>query len=183
MESNPPVTAYIGLGANLGDAPQQLAAAAGSLALLPHTELVALSHLYRSAAIEVDTPQPDYYNAVAVLDTQLGAEALLTALLAIEAHFGRIRTGYHSPRTLDLDLLLYGNERYTLPHLTVPHPRLHQRAFVLLPLLELTPELTAPGLGRLLDYLPAVAAQPITRVAPLTATEPTRFQPIEALAP
>lgn len=182
MTQNPFVTAYVGLGANLGDAPGQLAAAAQCLTLLPQTEVIALSHLYRSGAIEVDAPQPDYYNAVAALRTQLDAEALLAALLALEARFGRIRTGYHSPRTLDLDLLLYGNERYCLPHLTVPHPRLHQRAFVLLPLLELAPDLTAPGLGRLLDYLPAVAAQPITRITPLAAPESTRLQPIEALA-
>jgi len=157
----PKTLAYIGLGANLGNAPQQLTAAVAALAKLPATALVAVSSLYSSAAIEVYEDQPDYYNAVAALATALTPEILLENLQAIEATFGRQRIGYHAPRTLDLDLLLYGAEVLNLPNLVVPHPRLPYRAFVLYPLLELDPNLVAPGLGPLATYLPTVADQTI----------------------
>lgn len=179
---NRAVTAYIGLGANLGDAPQALARAAGTLGRLPYTRLAALSHLYQSGAVEVDEEQPDYTNAVAAIETRLDAETLLSALFAIEKRFGRKRAGYHAPRTLDLDLLLYSDECHHLPHLTVPHPRLHYRAFVLVPLLEIAPDLTVPGLGPLARYLPLVADQPIRRLAPLRPITDPLAQPASALA-
>ncbi len=158
---HPQALAYIGLGANLGNARQQLTAAVAALDKLPETTLVAVSSLYRSAAVEVCEEQPDYYNAVAAVTTALPPEILLDHLQAIEATFGRQRSGYHAPRTLDLDLLLYGAEVVALPHLAVPHPRLPYRAFVLYPLLELDPNLAAPGFGPLATYLPTVADQTI----------------------
>ena len=154
--------AYVGIGANLGDAQATVAAAGQALAALPHSRLVALSSVYRSAPI--DAAGPDFFNAVACLHTHLSAAALLAELQAIERAFGRERPYRHAPRTLDLDLLLLGGEVVNSPELTVPHPRLHQRAFVLQPLLELNPALAAPGLGALARWLPATADQPIQRL-------------------
>lgn len=147
--------AYIGLGANLGDAPAALRAAAQALATLPGCELQAASRLYRSAPI--DSNGPDYWNAVLSLETSLTPEALLNELQAIELQHGRERPYRNAPRTLDLDLLAQGAETRAGAQLTLPHPRLHERAFVLLPLRELVAEL--PGLGLLDAYLPAVAEQ------------------------
>lgn len=155
--------AYIGLGANLGDARAALANAAEELAALPDTRLVALSSLYRTAPI--DSGGPDYLNAVAALDTALAPEALLDRLQAIETAHGRERPYRNAPRTLDLDLLLHGDAQRATERLSIPHPRLHQRAFVLLPLLELAPGITVPGLGRLAEQLPAVSDQAIERAA------------------
>ena len=153
----PPVTAYIALGANLGDAPATLRAAFNALGELPHTHLLRHSRLWRSAP--VDATGPDYINAAAALETQLTAPALLDALLALEARFGRQRPYHHAPRTLDLDLLLYGGARISSPQLTVPHPRMWQRAFVLRPLAEIAPHLVTA------DMLAAVEGQ---RVEPLS---------------
>jgi 2-amino-4-hydroxy-6-hydroxymethyldihydropteridine diphosphokinase len=153
--------AYVGLGANLGDARAAVCAAAAALGRLPGTTLAALSGLYRSAP--VDAGGPDFINAVAALDTRLGAEALLDALQALEQQHGRERPYRNAPRTLDLDLLLHGDQRLDTPRLTLPHPRLHLRAFVLLPLLELAPGLAAPGLGPLASRVAAVADQRIAR--------------------
>lgn len=153
--------AYVGLGANLGDALGALRAAVRALAGLPASRLVAVSSLYRSAPI--DSSGPDYLNAVAALDTALEPAALLQALLAIEAGHGRERPYRNAPRTLDLDLLLIGSQRIATPALTVPHPRLHERAFVLLPLLELAPGIEAPGLGALAAFADRVAEQRIRR--------------------
>ena len=133
-----PVIAFVGLGANLGDARQAVQQALIDLARLPHSELLAASRLYRSAP--VDAAGPDYVNAVAELRTSLSAPALLAALQALEHAAGRQRPYRHAPRTLDLDLLLYGSARIDSPALTVPHPRMAQRAFVLRPLAELAPE-------------------------------------------
>lgn len=130
--------AWIGLGANLGDARATLRLAVQRLAELPQTRLQQVSGLYRSAP--VDAGGPDYLNAVAWVQTRLSALALLQALQALEAQAGRERPYRNAPRTLDLDVLLYGSERIDLPELTVPHPRMQQRAFVLLPLAELAPQ-------------------------------------------
>lgn len=153
------VRAYVGLGANLGDAAATLRAAAGRLWPLGTGRL---SSLYRSAP--VDAAGPDFINAVAELDTPLAPLALLHALQAIEQDFGRQRPYRNAPRTLDLDLLLHGAVQLGSGPLLLPHPRLHQRAFVLRPLLELAPDLVAPGLGRLADHLATVADQRLERM-------------------
>lgn len=138
------VRAYIGLGSNLGDPAGQLRSALRALAALPETRLAARSSLYRSAPLgPVD--QPDYVNGVAALETFLTPLALLERLNAIEAAQGRVRDGQRwGPRTLDLDLLLYGDERIDSPRLSLPHPGLGQRDFVLVPLYEIAPDLTLP---------------------------------------
>jgi 2-amino-4-hydroxy-6-hydroxymethyldihydropteridine diphosphokinase len=156
-------TAFVALGANLAEPARQLRAAASALDRLPHSRLRALSSLYRTAPIGVGE-QPDYINAVARLETDLPAAELLTALLALEAEFGRCRAVALSPRTLDLDLLLYDDARIDLPELIVPHPRMHLRAFVLVPLLEIAPTVAIPGLGAAADWLPGVADQAIERL-------------------
>jgi len=158
------VTAYVGLGANLGDAAGALDAALAALAALPGTRLVACSPLYRTAP--VDATGPDYLNAVAALDTDLPADALLAALHEIELRHGRERPYRNAPRTLDLDLLLHGDARIDSPRLVVPHPRLHERAFVLVPLADLAPDLLVPGVGRVRDLLDTVADQRIERLLP-----------------
>jgi len=153
---------FVGLGANLGDPRATLARAVEALAALPRTRLVALSPLYRSGPVEAQGP--DFLNAVAELDTALAPRDLLLALQGIEHAHGRQRPYRHAPRTLDLDLLLYGQRIIDEPGLTVPHPRLHQRAFVLRPLADLAPELEHPSLGRLDGCRGRVADQPIARL-------------------
>lgn len=157
------VRAFVALGANLGDAAATVRAAFDALDALPHTRLVARSPLYATAPVGV-RGQPDYINAVAALDTQLAAAPLLRALLDIEARQGRTRDYHHAPRTLDLDLLLYADEHLSEPGLEVPHPRMHERAFVLVPLADIAPELDIPGHGRVRDLLPRVADQAIARL-------------------
>jgi len=154
--------AYIGLGANLGDARGALQAAFDALAALPDTELLRRSAIYRSAPI--DSSGPDYLNAVAELRTALEPLALLHRLQAIELSQGRERPYRNAPRTLDLDLLLHGQTLIDSPELTLPHPRAHQRAFVLQPLAELAPDLLIPGRGRASELLAAVADQSIERL-------------------
>ena len=154
--------AFVGLGANLGDARATLAAAFDALDCLPQTRPVARSPVYRSAPVAASGP--DFFNAVAWLSTALAPEALLAELQRIEQQFGRQRPYHHAPRTLDLDLLLLDSEVRCGPALTLPHPRLHLRAFVLRPLLDLCPGLAAPGLGPLAAWLPATAGQPIERL-------------------
>lgn len=158
--------AWIGLGANLGDAPATLRAALGALADMPDTRLVACSSLYRSAPI--DAVGPDFFNAVAQVATALEPLALLDALQAIEQRFGRERPYRNAPRSLDLDLLLHGAAVWRTPRLTLPHPRMHERAFVLRPLAELLPaDAALPMHGSLQDALAAVGTQAIERVGPL----------------
>ena len=140
------VTAYIGLGANLDDPAAQVGYAFDELARLPESHLAARSSLYVSAPVGYDQ-QPDFINAVAMLETRLSPRALLAALLDIEHRHGRERTFRNAPRTLDLDLLLYGGARFHEPGLELPHPRMHQRAFVLEPLMEIAPDLDIPGHG------------------------------------
>jgi 2-amino-4-hydroxy-6-hydroxymethyldihydropteridine diphosphokinase len=134
-----PSRAYVALGANLGDARATLAAARDALAALPGTKLAAVSSWWRTAP--VDAVGPDFLNGVAALDTTLEPQQLLEALQAIELRHGRTRAHRNAPRTLDLDLLLYGDEHLSSDRLTVPHPRIAERAFVLAPLLEVAPEL------------------------------------------
>ncbi|HLS17563.1 MAG TPA: 2-amino-4-hydroxy-6-hydroxymethyldihydropteridine diphosphokinase [Paenalcaligenes sp.] len=133
------VTAYIALGANLGTPLKTLRAASHALATLPHTRLGAGSRIYRSAP--VDATGPDFYNAVLSLHTQLDAHELLAHMQSLENIHGRVRSYPNAPRTLDLDLLLYGNHTIHTPTLTVPHPRMHLRAFVLMPLADIAPEM------------------------------------------
>jgi 2-amino-4-hydroxy-6-hydroxymethyldihydropteridine diphosphokinase len=133
-----PVTAWIALGGNLGDARATVLSAFEALARMPHTQLLARSRLYRSAPQEASGP--DFINAVAGLHTALSAPDLLDALQATENDFGRQRPYVNAPRTLDLDLLLYGDARIDSPRLTVPHPRMRARAFVLRPLADVAPE-------------------------------------------
>ncbi|MFZ4874915.1 2-amino-4-hydroxy-6-hydroxymethyldihydropteridine diphosphokinase [Janthinobacterium sp. Mn2066] len=156
------VNAYIGIGANLGDARANVQDAIARLARLPGASLVAASGSYRTAPI--DSSGDDYINAVAHIRTSLPAEALLLALHAIEAAHGRERPYRNAPRTLDLDLLLYGDDQISSPTLSVPHPRLAERAFVLVPLLELAPAIDIPGLGPASACLPRVADQAISKL-------------------
>ncbi|MEO6362173.1 MAG: 2-amino-4-hydroxy-6-hydroxymethyldihydropteridine diphosphokinase [Caldimonas sp.] len=157
------VDAFVGLGANLGPAATTLTAAFAALCGLPHTRLVARSSLYRSAPIDADGP--DYVNAAAWIRTALGPAELLAGLQAIELAHGRERPYPNAPRTLDLDLLLYGRSSIDEPGLTVPHPRLHLRAFVLAPLAEIAPLLEIAGLGRVKELLAGVEAQRVDRLA------------------
>lgn len=138
-----PVEAWIGLGSNLDDPLQQLARALAGLAALPGTTLVAQSPFYRSRPVGPQD-QPDFVNGVALLETRLSAEALLDELQALEQAHGRTRRQRWGPRTLDLDLLLFGDEIIVNARLTVPHPRLQERDFVLRPLLDIRPGLALP---------------------------------------
>ncbi len=139
--------AYVGLGANLGDRERTLHEAVDALAAEEGIELVAVSTLRETEPVGVGD-QPLFLNGVAALDTTLRPRELLGRLLALEQRFGRVRVpGEHGPRTLDLDLLLYGDDRIAEPGLAVPHPRLHERRFVLEPLAELAPGLVVPGRG------------------------------------
>jgi 2-amino-4-hydroxy-6-hydroxymethyldihydropteridine diphosphokinase len=161
-EAGPEVTAYIGLGANLGDARAALDDALHRLGALPDTRLVAHSSVYRTAPI--DSSGPDYLNAVAEISTRLPAHDLLAQLQAIELAHGRERPYRNAPRTLDLDLLLYGDTTIATARLSVPHPRLHERAFVLAPLAEMAPGLVIAGHGPVEDCLRLVADQRIDRL-------------------
>jgi 2-amino-4-hydroxy-6-hydroxymethyldihydropteridine diphosphokinase len=139
--------AYVGLGANLGDRERTLRDAVDALGAEDGIGVVAVSTLRETDPVGVGD-QPRFVNGVVALDTTLAARELLDRLLAIEQRFGRVRVlGEHRPRTLDLDLLLYGDEELDEPGLTVPHPRLHERRFVLEPLAELAPGLVVPGRG------------------------------------
>jgi 2-amino-4-hydroxy-6-hydroxymethyldihydropteridine diphosphokinase len=139
--------AYVGLGANLGDREQTLRAAVDALGAEDGIEVIAVSTLRETEPVGVGE-QPRFLNGVVALDTTLTAGELLDILLDVEHRFGRVRlAGEHGPRTLDLDLLLYGDEEVDEPGLTVPHPRLHERRFVLEPLAEVAPGLVVPGRG------------------------------------
>ncbi|NUS38027.1 MAG: 2-amino-4-hydroxy-6-hydroxymethyldihydropteridine diphosphokinase, partial [Lysobacter sp.] len=149
--------ACVGLGGNVGDAAATLRAAFADLDRLPHTRLLRPSRLYRTPAWGVEQ-QPAFVNAAALLETALEARALLDGLLAIERGFGRERRERWGPRTLDLDLLLYGNAVIDEPGLHVPHPHLHERAFALRPLADVAPDLLVPGQGRVAELLSRVDA-------------------------
>jgi 2-amino-4-hydroxy-6-hydroxymethyldihydropteridine diphosphokinase len=165
-----PVTAFIAIGANLGDPVATARAALDALHRIEHARVVAASSLYRTTPVGLRN-QPDFINAVAALAVEPAAlppSALLERLLAIEAAFGRVRTVKNAPRTLDLDLLLYGDTQSDATRLTLPHPRMTERAFVLVPLAEIVPDLVIPGRGEgkpVAAWLPAVAGQSVERLA------------------
>lgn len=157
------ITAYIGLGSNQDNPRAQVMRAFAELGELPGTRVAARSPLYGSAPIDAPA-QPDFVNAVAAVDTELSAAQLLDALQGIESRHGRARPYRNAPRTLDLDLLLFGDMAFTSPVLTLPHPRMHERAFVLRPLLDLDPRAEVPGRGPARELLRACAAQAIARL-------------------
>jgi 2-amino-4-hydroxy-6-hydroxymethyldihydropteridine diphosphokinase len=158
------VSAFVGLGANLDDPCAQVKRAFGELARLPQTALMAKSSLWRSAPVGYAN-QPQFVNAVAELETGLSADALLDELQKVESAHGRERTFPNAPRTLDLDLLLYGDEVRTSPRLTLPHPRMHERAFVLKPLIEIAPQAAIPGRGSASADLQSLKDQACERIA------------------
>jgi 2-amino-4-hydroxy-6-hydroxymethyldihydropteridine diphosphokinase len=157
-------TAYVGIGANLDDPATRVRAAFAALDALPETRVLKRSSLYRTEP-QGHRRQPDFVNAVAELDTRLPAGELLTALHAVEAAAGRERSFVNAPRTLDLDLLLYGREHIDEVGLAVPHPRMHERAFVLVPLLEIAPDAVIPGVGTARACLERVRTQPVERIS------------------
>jgi 2-amino-4-hydroxy-6-hydroxymethyldihydropteridine diphosphokinase len=158
--------AYVGLGSNLGHPRRRLARALTELARLPRSALVAASRNYLTAPVGVSEPQPDYVNAVAALRTALAPGAMLHHLRAIEHRLGRRRERRerrNAPRVLDLDLLLFGRRRLASTRLTVPHPRMHERAFVLRPLLDIAPAVTIPGRGAARLWLHRARNQRVAR--------------------
>ena len=159
-----PVTAFIALGANLEDPVVQVRAGLAALATLPDTQLLMQSSLYRTAPVGY-ADQPDFINAVAAVDTELSPRELLDALLAIELNHGRVRQFANAPRTLDLDVLLYDDVEVNESGLTIPHPRMHERAFVLAPLAEIAPLCEIPGHGRVSELLRSLDPQGVTRLA------------------
>lgn len=159
---------FIALGANLGDPVATVKAAILALRELPQTEFIAASSLYRTAPVGLKH-QPDFINAVVELRAVSPAPILLELLFSIEERFGRQRSVKNAPRTLDLDLLLYGEELSQDPRLTLPHPRLHERAFVLAPLAEIAPSLSIPGHGPVGDLLRNSAAQRVERMQEVSA--------------
>ena len=153
--------AYLGLGANLGDARQTLKDAVICLAQQHTITVLAKSSLYRTSP--VDAGGGDYFNCVAAVETALAARPLLTLCQTIENHFGRERPYRNAPRTLDLDILLFGAEQIDAERLVIPHPRLIERAFTLVPLIELDADIVIPGYGRADSYLAGVASQRIEK--------------------
>ena len=154
--------AYVGLGANIGEPRAQLDAAWDAIGRLPQTRAIARSGLYRTAPLGYEN-QPDFLNCVGKLDTTLDPHALLRNLQKIEQDLGRVRSFRNAPRTIDLDVLLYGDKIVDTRDLVVPHPRMHERAFVLKPLLELDPGVVIPGRGSAADLLHACAGQRVER--------------------
>jgi len=161
----PIVTAYIGVGSNVGDAQNHVEHALKQLASLCDTRLIRQSSLFRTTPIDADGD--DYVNAVACVETRLGAQPLLQQLRALEQAAGRERHYRNAPRTLDLDLLLYGQQTITSESLTVPHPRMTQRGFVLIPLLQIDPLVTIPGQGLAHRFVPDLAGQGIEKITPM----------------
>jgi 2-amino-4-hydroxy-6-hydroxymethyldihydropteridine diphosphokinase len=157
------IRAYVGLGANLGEPRRQLTEAIIAMSGLPQTRLAGHSSFYRTAPVGFKD-QPEFLNAVAALDTRLAPGALLEGLQGIERRHHRERSFPNAPRTLDLDLLLFGDEQIARPGLTVPHPRMHERAFVLAPLVEIAPDAAIPGRGRASDLLAACGGQAIEKL-------------------
>lgn len=164
------VTAFIALGSNLDDPPAHIHRALEALAGLPATRLVRRSSLYRNPPAGY-LDQPDFVNAVAQIETRLGPRALLDALLALEQAHGRVRDRPDGPRTLDLDVLLYGGRSVREPGLTIPHPRMLERAFVLVPLAEIAPDAMVPGRGRVADLARNVDASGLVKLPEATANE------------
>ena len=156
--------AYIALGANLGRPEDQVRAGFEELAMLPQTRLARMSSLYRTAPVGF-AAQPDFVNAVAQIETALEPRALLDALIAIERRHGRVRDVPNGPRTLDLDIALYDEVELDEPGLTVPHPRMHERAFVMVPLAEIAPDALVPGRGRAGELAAAFDCANIVKLA------------------
>lgn len=146
MDSRPE-RAFVALGANIGEPQRQVEAGFAALAALPGTRLLLRSSLYRTTPVGY-LDQPDFINAMAGIETTLAPQALLEALLDIERAHGRVREFPNAPRTLDLDIALYGDHVLQMPGLTVPHPRMLERAFVMVPLAEIAPDVEVPGQGR-----------------------------------
>jgi 2-amino-4-hydroxy-6-hydroxymethyldihydropteridine diphosphokinase len=159
-----PATAFIALGSNLQNPREQVLKAMSELGEIPGTRVVARSSLYRTPPVGY-TDQPDFVNAAAQIETSLDPVALLQALFAIERSHGRVRDFKNAPRTLDLDLLVYDTITMRGPQLTLPHPRMHERAFVLAPLSEIAPELEIPGHGRVSALLAALEASALERIS------------------
>ena len=157
------VKAAVALGSNLADPEAQVRAGFDELAALPRTRLTACSRLYRTAPVGY-ADQPAFVNACALLETELAPRELLEGLLAIENRHGRVRTVRNGPRTLDLDIVLYGDAASDEPRLTIPHPRAHERAFVLAPLVDVWPDAVIPGHGRAADCLANVGEAGIERL-------------------
>ncbi len=157
-------TVFIGLGSNLSDPRAQVLNAMQALAGLPHTRVLAHSSLFRSAPLGY-LQQPDFINAVVRLDTELPPNAMLDALLELEQKSGRTREFMNAPRTLDLDILLYDNLQHHEHGLTIPHPQMHKRAFVLRPLLEIAPDCAIPGIGPAAEALLQCGSQKLERIA------------------
>lgn len=166
------VVCYIGLGSNLDQPVHQVQQAFAELAALPGCHLQAHSSLYRSAPVG-PADQPDFINAVAELHTGLSAHELLDTLQAIEQAHQRLRSRHWGPRTLDLDLLIYGDAQIDDERLQVPHPEIARRAFVLYPLAEIAPQLVIPGLGTVTDLLDAVAGQQVQRLDASEGSSPS----------
>lgn len=164
MTVTEPVVAYIGLGSNLNNPAGQIRAACAALALLPASRVLATSALYGNPPLG-PADQPDYLNAVLALETRMPPHELLRELQSIETAQGRVRGAHWGPRTLDLDLLLYGWQQVNDNELTLPHPGLATRAFVLHPLLEIAPDLTIPGAGSLREMAARVPSTQLTRIA------------------
>jgi 2-amino-4-hydroxy-6-hydroxymethyldihydropteridine diphosphokinase len=156
--------AFVGLGSNLDDPHAQVQRALQALGKLPRTRVMVHSSLYRSAPMGY-LEQPDFINAVAQLETELSPRELLDALLGLERENGRTREFLNAPRTLDLDVLLYGSLQHHEHGLTVPHPQMHRRAFVLQPLLEIAPDCVIPGIGPAAEALRQCADQQLERIA------------------
>ena len=155
--------AFVGLGSNLGDPVFQVTRALDALGGLPLTRVARRSSLYRSAPVGY-LEQPDFINAVVQLETELAPRALLDALLALEQECGRTREFCNAPRTLDLDVLLYDDLRHHEHGLTIPHPQMHLRAFVLQPLLEIAPDCVIPGVGAAAEFALKCTAQTLERI-------------------
>ena len=155
--------AYIGIGSNLDEPKSHVCLAFEDLAKIQGTTVVKRSSLYRSAPVGY-ADQPDFVNAVAGIETSLPASRLLAELKEIEVRHGRHRSFKNAPRPLDLDILLYGDLTMSLAHLTLPHPRMHERAFVLKPLYEVAPHALIPGLGQVKDLLEITKDQKAERI-------------------
>ena len=156
--------AYVGIGANLQDPVAQVKQALAELARLPRSRLLKSSSLYRSAPLGY-ADQPDFVNAVASLETSLKPVELLAQLQTIEKSQGRKRSFKNAPRSLDLDLLLFDQMTLDLPHLKIPHPRMHERAFVLEPLLEIAPAIAIPGVGPAAARMADIKNPKVERIA------------------
>lgn len=156
--------AIVALGSNLEQPAQQVAAALRTIAAHPHIRLVKSSSLYLSAPVGY-ADQPDFVNAVCALETTLDGAALLAELNRIEAEFGRERTFRNAPRTLDLDIIDYNGESSANPHLTLPHPRAHERSFVMLPLAEILPDFVLGKHGKAADLAAALGSEGIALLA------------------